>query len=147
MKGRDNVIFWLLLILATIIGGLLYDIKFDSYSEIITFLSIMVGFKITSLSILFNSALKKTLYDRRIEKYGTELHRLKDFYKHALMFEVLSILLIFTVPDIICEILLNSHSIAIGRHLLVLPILIGVFYCFHKILYDLLRIFVHPTNE
>jgi hypothetical protein len=92
MKGKDNVIFWILIILSIIGGYWVFDIKFNRYSDLITFLSIMIGFKITSLSILFNSPLKKTLFDRKIKHYGTELHRLKDFYKHSIIFEVLSVI-------------------------------------------------------
>jgi hypothetical protein len=146
MKGNDNLCFWALIIFALLLGGWIYDSSFEGYSDLITFLSIMVGFKITSFSILFNSPLKKTLYDRKIQKYGTELHRLKDFYKHSLFFEVISILLLFLMPDDL-QINLYFKTIILGRHLLVLPILVGVFYCFYKVYYDLLKIFAHPTNN
>ena len=46
MKGIDNKIFLGLLLISFIIGILLYDNTFDRYSDMITFLSIMVGFKI-----------------------------------------------------------------------------------------------------
>ena len=51
MKGIDNKIFLGLLLISFIIGILLYDNTFDRYSDMITFLSIMVGFKITSIAI------------------------------------------------------------------------------------------------
>lgn len=147
MKGIDNKIFLGLLLISFIIGILLYDNTFDRYSDMITFLSIMVGFKITSIAILYNSALKKTLYNLKNKEYGTELHRLKYFFKHALVFEMLSILIILILPDCYYELSIRNYPIKLGKYMLALPILIGVFYCFYKILNDLLKIFVHPTNE
>lgn len=144
MKGKDKNIFWLIIIVSLILGFWVFDINFNRYSDMITFLSIMIAFKITSLSIIFNSPLKKELYDRTIDKYGTELHRLKDFYKHSLVFEVISVILLFVVPE---NIMKFNNNIIIGRYLLVLPILLGVAFCFYTIYNDLLRIFVHPTNE
>jgi hypothetical protein len=147
MKGKDNLIFWGIIALSTIIGYWIFNISFNRYSDLITFLSIMIGFKITSLSILFNSPLKKTLLDRKIDKYGTELHRLKDFYKHSLILEVISVLLLFVIPESFYSFSIKSQNIVIGRYLLVLPILTGVIFCFFKVYYDLLKIFTHPTNN
>ncbi|MDM8568355.1 hypothetical protein QUF50_02335 [Thiotrichales bacterium HSG1] len=147
MKGEDNISFWILLLTSTIVGYWIFDETFNRYSDMITFLSIMIGFKITSLSILFDSPLKKTLYDRKIEKYGTELHRLKNFYKHSLIFEVVSVILLFVIPENIVTIEIYAYKITIGRYLIVLPILLGVVFCFYKVYYDLLHIFTHPTNN
>lgn len=121
--------------------------KFNRYSDLITFLSIMIGFKITSLSILFNSPLKKTLFDREIKNYGTELHRLKYFYKHSIIFEVLPVILLFIIPENIYSIVIKSNTLIIGWYLLVLPILTRVVFCFYKVYNDLLKIFAHPTNN
>lgn len=147
MKGRDNIFFWFIIVVSFSIGAIIYNVRFSDYSDLITFLSIMIGFKITSLSILFNSPLKKTLYDRKIRLYVTELHRLKDFYKHALLFEAISVLLFFIIPDKLFSFSIKSFDIIIGRYLLILPVLFGVIYCFYKILYDMLKIFTYPTND
>ncbi len=134
MKGIDLKLFWLILVISFIVGLYIFDGKYNEYSNIITFLSIMVGFKITSLSILFNSPLKKTLYDRKNIDYDTELHRLKDFYKHSLYFDVFSVAILFLV-------------ISDWKYLFVLPIIAGSIYCFYRITNELLKIFVYPTNE
>ena len=147
MKSKDNKIFWIIIIISMIIGYWIFDVTFNRYSDIITFLSIMIGFKMTSLAILFNSPLKKTLYDRKIEGYGTELHRLKDFFEHSLVFEVISVLLLFVIPENIITKEICGHKIVLGRYLLVLPILLGVMFCFYKVYFDLLKIFTHPTNN
>jgi len=147
MKGNDNKIFWILIAFSLVGGYWIFDENFKRYSDLITFLSIMIGFKITSLSILFDSPLKKTLFERKINKYGTELHRLKDFYKHSLIFEVSSVFLLFVIPEAICSFSIKSENIIVGRYLLILPILTGVIFCFFKVYFDLLKIFTHPTNN
>jgi hypothetical protein len=134
MKGIDLKLFWLILIISFAVGLYMFDSNYNEYSNIITFLSIMVGFKITSLSILFNSPLKKTLYDRKNIDYDTELHRLKDFYKHSLYFDVFSVAILFLV-------------VSDWKYLFVLPIIAGSIYCFYRTTNELLKIFVYPTNE
>lgn len=139
--------FLAILLLALLIGEYLIAPSFSSYSDMITFLSIMIGFKITSLSIIFNSPLKKTLYDRQIKLYNTELHRLKAFYQHSIYFDVISVFLIFISPPTSYTVNILEVEMIIGKHLLVLPILMGSFFCFYKVFGDLLKIFVYPTNE
>ncbi|RBQ32790.1 hypothetical protein CRU92_03485 [Arcobacter sp. FW59] len=134
MKGLDLKIFLIIIVIAFLLGYIVFDKEYDEYSNIITFLSIMIGFKITSLSIIFNSALKKSLYDRKNKDYGTELHRLKNFYKHSIYFEVSSITILFLV---------TSEY----KYIFIMPIIIGTIYCFFKTTNELLKIFVYPTNE
>ena len=121
--------------------------SYQNYSDIITFLSIMIGFKITALAILFTSPLKKMLYDRRIKVYQTELHRLRDFYRHSLHWEVLCVILLFIIPNHIFTITLLGIEIEIGKYLLVFPIVTGTAFCFYRIYQELLTIFVYPTND
>lgn len=147
MKGKDNFYFLLILVSGFFIGIFLVDEDFDQYAELITFLSIMVGFKITSLSILFNSVIKKSLYDQKNNSYETELHRLKSFYSHSLTFEVFAILILFLVPNYHEYNFSETVVIPFGRYRFILPILLGVSYCFYKILKDLMDIFSHPTND
>lgn len=146
MKGKDFKIFIFIILSSFGFSIKLFDVNYDSYSDIITFLSIMIGFKITSLSILFNTPLKKTLYDRKINLYLTELHRLRDYYKFSLKFEVFSIVLIFVVPDNLLTLHIKNYTFLIGKYLLILPVILGTVFCFIKIINDLLQIFVHPTT-
>lgn len=134
MKGLDLKLFLVFIIFSFILGLFLFDKSYADYSNIITFLSIMIGFKITSLSILFNSSLKKVLYDKKNADYKTELHRLRDFYKHSLYFEVISVTILFLIPSEF-------------KYIFVLPIVVGTVYCFYKTTTELLNIFVYPTNE
>ncbi len=146
MKSWDNFFFWIIIIIGLFIGLFIFNSSFNHYSDLITFLSIMVGFKISALAILFNSTLKVTLYDRMNKTYRTELHRLKDFFKHSLYFEIISVMVIFFMPD--KTIFVNFiFNVFIGKYLIVSPILLGTTYCFYKICNDLFRIFTYPTIE
>ena len=146
MKGRDLTRFWLIIIISTIIGFFVFDSNFNSYSDLITYLSIMIGFKISSLSILFSSPLRKKLWDaNQVKPYKTELHRIKDYYKHSIVFEVVSVILIFVFPN--CLEVDFWNVIHLGKQSLVLPILTGSAYCLYKTCKDLFRIFTYPTND
>lgn len=147
LKGNDLKIFILLLLMLTIFGTFVFDAKYDGYSDLITFLSIIIGFTITSLSILFNSPLKKAMYDRRNPLYLNELHRLGAYYKFSLCFEVLSIFIIFIFPEKSTTVNIKDILIHLGKFTLVLPIVGGTIFCFMKVVNDLLKIFVYPTNE
>lgn len=147
MRGFDLKIFWAILIVSFVIGLFSFDNKFDGYSDLVTFLSIMIGFKISSLSILFNSPLRKKLWDiNNVKPYKTELHRIKDYYKHSILFEMVSIILVFVIPSS-CYLDLWRNCIHLGKQSIVLPILIGSAYCLYKICADLFRIFTFPTND
>lgn len=144
MKNKDLAIFVLLILASTIIGYFLCDDTFKGYSDIVTLLSIIIGFEITSLSIIFNTPLKKTLYDREIKHYKTELHRLRDFYRFSIYVSLASVVLIILVPDfslIICSSLIFHKSI------FVFPIMCSSIYCFVRLCNDLFKIFVYPTNK
>ena len=144
MRHRDLTIFVGLIVVSLIIGLFVWNYKFSEYSEIVTFLSIIIGFEITSLSIIFNTPLKKTLYDRKNKYYKTELHRLRDFYRFSIYVCLTSVVLVILIPEFsfqLCEIVIIQKS------LFVLPIMTSSVYCFLKLCNELLKIFVYPTNN
>lgn len=149
MKGKDLYIFIVLTIISFFVGSFSYH-DYTNYSDIVTFLSIMIGFKITSLSIIFHSPLKKNLYDRKINLYRTELHRLRDFYKFSIYVSCINIVLILLIPNdnynlSICSI--DLCKLSINKSMLVLPILISSLYCFIRLCNELFTIFVYPTKS
>ncbi len=144
MKNKDLKIFVLLILASTIIGYFLWNKDFNGYSDIVTLLSIIIGFEITSLSIIFNTPLKKTLYDRKIKYYETELHRLRDFYRFSIYVSLVSVVLVILVPDFSIEI---CDSLVIHKGILVSPIMSSSIYCLIRLCNDLFKIFVYPTNE
>ncbi|MFJ1323238.1 hypothetical protein ACILDT_09520 [Capnocytophaga canis] len=147
MKGKDKQELIIIIITSILLGYFVIPFSFDGYSDIITFLSIMIGFKITSFSLVFNSKLKKLLYDRKIKNYETELHRIMYLYKASIYFEVISVIIIFIIPEFYYEMNIRSFRLEFGKNLVVLPILLGSLFCFKVLFDDLLKIFTYPTNE
>ena len=144
MKKTDNFIFWIIILISYLIGYIFPIKNFNSYLEMTNFLYIMIGFKIFSLYILFKFPLKDELGYIKNKIYKTELLRLKDYYKHSLYFEFLSIILLIIIPN---ECSLNISNIEIfTKSLIVLPILMGVSYCSYKIFKDFLNIFTLRTK-
>ena len=146
MKGKDKIVFLTILLSSVILGFFIVDKNYAFYSDIVTFLSILVGFEITSLSILYHSPLKKELYNAKSSDYINELLQIKTYYKHGIYFQVSSVLIILLMPTNIYTFDLCSYHFELGKHLLVTPIIAGGIYSFYKIFYDLMRIFSHPTN-
>ncbi|MCI5227418.1 MAG: hypothetical protein D3918_12355 [Candidatus Electrothrix sp. AX2] len=140
MKGKDLYSFYFVIIISIVISPFVFDKDFKKYSELITFLSIIIGFTITTLAIIYGSPLTTALYDSPDKNYYNKLKRLKHFFSHSIYFEILSIFLIFIYPEEI-----TIKGIIIGKHLFILPILTGTLYCFYKIFKELLHIFSHPT--
>lgn len=145
MKNWDLRLFVIVLLISLIVGYFM-EFKPEIYSDLITFLSIILGFEITSLSVLFNTPLKKSLYDRTNKIYKTELHRLRDFFNFSLWIGIISICIIFVIPDDF-EKKIIYEKIIITKSLVVLPILSSTIFCFYKTFKDLLNIFVYPTND
>ncbi len=144
MRNKDLKIFILLVFVSTIIGYFLWNKGFNGYSDIVTLLSIIIGFEIASLSIIFNTPLKKTLYDREIMHYKTELHRLRDFYRFSIYVSLVSVVLVILIPDFSLKI---CGSLIIHKGIIVSPIMCSSVYCFIRLCNDLFKIFVYPTNE
>jgi len=146
MRGRDLKIFLSIVIVSLVIGGF-FDVgdvaSGTMYSNLITFLSIVIGFEITSLSIIFNTPLKKLLYDRKIFHYRTELHRLRDFYRFSIYLSLFEIVFIFLVPEFS---LWDCGWWKVGKVMIVVPIIFSSVYCILRLCQDLFRIFVFPTN-
>lgn len=146
MRGRDKYIFYFIVIVATICGSFIIEKNYSSFSDIITFLSIIIGFEIASLAIIFNSPIKQVLYQRTIKVYRTELHRLRDFYRFSIVINIISVLIVLLIPEFHIEFSFLNHSIEIYKSIFVLPILSSVVYCFLRLLCELLKIFVYPIN-
>ena len=98
MYKKDHWQIWLLGIVLVVFGAAV-DIKLpeDLFSELTTFISILVGFQIASFSILFSSPSVKRLYQFKDKEnqYITIKHRLKNYYKFGFNLALLSIVIIF----------------------------------------------------
>jgi len=143
MKGSGLKIFIIGVVLSMVLSFLLLE-NFTEYSDIVMFLSIIIGFEITSLSILFGSPLKRVLYDRKNILHKTELHRLRDYYRFSIVVCVVGVVLAILVPNFSINIGLCRPM---GKFVIVLPIMFSAVYGFGFLFKELLDIFVYPTNE
>lgn len=143
MKGVDKIKFILIETASIIAGFIILDSKFNAYSELIIFLSIMLGFLIIAISVIFNSPLKKVLYNLQNKIYRTELHRLKNYFHFTAWLIIIYMLMIFLTPNSG----LTIFKFELEKHLIVMPILTGSIFCFNKLYSELLKILVYPTNN
>jgi hypothetical protein len=146
VKGKDLTCFITIVAFSTMISPFVFDENFDRYSDLITFLSIMIGFTITSLATLYNSPIKKILYRSENIIYKNDLLRIKAFFGYSILFEMVSVLITFIFPEEIAAINFLGGHIVIGRYITVLPILTGTFYFFYRVFNDLMKIFSLPIN-
>lgn len=146
MKGIDKTYFILILLISIPIGYLILPKCYEQFSDLITFLSILIGFQITAISILFNSRIVNVLYDNKNKSYITELHRLKAYFKYAINYELISVVLLLTFPKEFPLSIFN-HQIMFYKSYFVLPIILGSIFCFLKISNEFFRIFILPRNE
>lgn len=145
MRNRHLRIFIYIFIISLLLGVVLSKhLDINEYDALITFLSMIVGFEIASLSIIFNSPLKKTLYDKSAKYYRTELHRLRDLYRFSIYISLFYIIVIFLTPDFCWDI---KGSVKIQKDIIVYPILLTSTYCTSVLCKDLFNIFVYPTND
>jgi len=140
------LIFLGLTIVSLIIGHRIVGVEFKDYSTLISFLSIVFGFLIASLSILYNSRLLNVLYDAKSKVYRTELHRLKAYFAFSLNFLILVIIVLLIMEEKV-TIEIKNYSLDLYKSWLVFPILVNTFYCFSKISRLLFKYFVIKRNE
>lgn len=146
MKSKDKKMLILLLLISIPIGYFIIPESYSQFSELITFLSILIGFQITALSILFNSRILTVLYDNKNNIYRTELHRLKSYFSYSIYFEIISIVALLILYDSY-HFSINEWELSVYKSYFVLPVITGSVYCFLKISNDFFRIFVLPRNE
>lgn len=108
-------------------------IEFEGYSELITFLSIMIGFKLTFVSVIFNSSIREILYKHDDSEYYTALHRLAKDLKSALFYEFFAIVTMLIFQPF--------------RHVFILPVLVTSGYYFVSLVNTFFLCLTYPRNE
>ncbi|MBQ7949881.1 MAG: hypothetical protein IJ276_02750 [Alphaproteobacteria bacterium] len=110
MLSKNDRWYFYAMCLCTVLLGIFYkfDIAAGLYSNLITFISILMGFQITSFSMVFVSPVVKKLYNVKDNENGyiTLKHRLKNYYKFAFNVALVSIITIFVLD------IFNPHQIA-----------------------------------
>lgn len=110
MLYKKDKRYFYALCFCTVLLGIFYnfDITQGLYSDLITFISILMGFQITSFSMVFVSPVVKKLYNVKDNENGyiTLKHRLKNYYKFAFNVALVSVIAIFVLN------IFNTHLIA-----------------------------------
>lgn len=129
-------------VLNFVLNDLLQLICFENYSEMVTFLSIVTGFYLTTISILFNSKLLKLLYEvRKNKKYQSSLHQLKYYFQSSFYINITSIIILIIFPK---ELYLY---IVFQKSWLIIPLLSINIFAMIRIANLLFYFFSLPRNE
>ena len=127
--------------IALIVGNLAFAVvsfllwretDYKGYSELITFLSIMIGFKLAFVSVLFNSSIRSMLYERNDKEYYTALHRLSKQVHFAILYEFFAVVSLLLIP---C------------RFILVLPIIATSSFFFVTLVNLMFLCLTYPRND
>lgn len=142
----------LIIVLASIIqyyflGSL--QIKSDLVSSIVTFLSIIFGFYITSLSIFATSRYVSSLYKVGDinNKSNTLMHTLFSNYKFGLITTLVTIIYFIIVQVSIGQ--SGSGFMYLSERLLIptIGIMLNIFWYSYKMLNDLIRIILQESKN
>jgi hypothetical protein len=117
LNKKDTFALWAVVLLSAIIGIFgKYEIPLSIYSDLITFLSILVGFQVAAFAMLFSSPTVKALYEIKDaeNKYITLKHRLKNYYEFAFSLSLISILLIFMLEIFNLNILWINRAVILS---------------------------------
>lgn len=101
----------LLILLITYIGGCIFNIGVSNKSDLITFLSIMIGFFMTAISPLFASPLYEVLKNKERKDYANKWIEIVDKYMIAVSFSMIFILILLVKYKTPKVVLLNFNLI------------------------------------
>ena len=103
-------------------------------SNLITFLSITVGFIITSISILFSSNTIKNFYNEVDKEKNTitKLHRLKNYYNFAVLTAIISVVIalllsLFEKQIVVFHFILGVLAINVYIFIIMFSLLLNLF--------------------
>lgn len=88
-------------IVVTIFSIFISDIIQIESSFLVEFSSIMIGFLLSTIAILYSSNLRFELYDKKPKHYNSYWEMLVSYYRFACFYFLLSILVVFLKISII----------------------------------------------
>lgn len=144
MKNRILLLLIVISILTAIIGYFIIPNTFNRYSDLVTYVSIMIAGNTAMFSLLFTSRFKRLLFNMKDKSYITQLHRIKSYFKASFIFDNFSIFLLFIIPD---HLNLNLVFIQVQKNIIVLPTIAGSLFLTYYIFKTMLDLFSFPTNE
>ena len=108
-------------------------------SVYIVFFSLMIVLKFLCFIVVIKSGLRKYLYDFKIKKHETELHKIKNYLRRGLFYDF-AVIFAYLV---LC--LLQIQDFYIYVYFLIAMVFELIFFRF--IVENICKIFVYPTNE
>lgn len=131
-----NKMYFFILILSVVYSYFIRP-QFDT-TNIITFLSIIMGFQITAFALLFSSDTVHLLYKQKDKEFPqlTLKHRLKNYYKNSFNTLLVSIIILLLCP---------SHWILLN--LVTLPIILVNSYMLYTTNEYLYKIFIKEKEN
>ena len=139
----------IVVVIGFILGMFAIPMNYNEYSDIITFISIMIGFQSTAFAMYYASPMRKVLWHTKNSEHITELHNIRHMFKLSFYFEMISVSLLFLPFEFYNKIMGNNQLLgySFGKHSLVIPIISGIIYMFIILNRHLFDLFTHPTND
>lgn len=98
LSKKDRRIFWSTIIICLVPSYCLKSIFFAKNEFIITILTVIIGFILSAIAIIFSSSLRKELYDQKSKGYESLWHRLISICYRIFIFNLLFVGAIAILP-------------------------------------------------
>ena len=98
LSKKDRRIFWSTIIICLVSSDCLKSIFFAKNEFIITILTVIIGFILSAIAIIFSSSLRKELYDQKSKGYESLWHRLISICYRIFIFNLLFVGAIAILP-------------------------------------------------
>lgn len=142
---RVFIIFTCLFIITVFLTYFGINFNFVKASDLIVFLSITIGYQITSMSVLYNSKILKNMYDTRDKDYRNKLIKIAVYYKYSIYFGILFIAMLIFISDNFQMTPFNKYII--NKSCIMPSIFFSIAYLLIKSSSMFFKIFILPRNE
>lgn len=142
MDKKDCIIILILFLLSILFYFLNFEYTSNFYSNIITFLSIIIGFTITSISVLYNTNCIKRFSKISKRNGTTVLSNLGNYYKIHIYFS--TILVLFYILE---ELLVTKYENLYFITCLNIPLLLIDFFITYILISFFIKLFLNPNYE
>lgn len=116
-KLKDKYIVPLISIGLFLISIFKIDFTFVETSDLAVFISIIIGYQITSVSVLYNSRMLNKLHKDIDNEYTNKLNRIANYYRNSILWGILFVLvIIFIKNDYVKNIDFKIVNISISKY-------------------------------
>ena len=98
LSKKDRRIFWSTIIICLVSSYCLKSIFFAKNEFIITILTVIIGFILSAIAIIFSSSLRILLYDQKYKGYESLWHRLISICYYTFIFNLFFVASIAILP-------------------------------------------------